>query len=161
VTPGLVGAAARITAGNVASRVTGLVRVLAVAGALGTTFLGNTYQTANLVSNILFELLAAGLLSSVLVPPFVGLIDAGRRDEAERVAGALLGVVLVVLGTITLGGVLGRTWIMRALTVAVPDPATRRKAVAEEDGTAILAIGAPKDRAYTVSPWERNHLARL
>src|SRR2546421_309171 len=81
---GLLRSTASITIGNVASRVTGFVRVLAVGAALGTTFLGNTYQTSNLVSNILFELLAAGLLSSVLVPTFVGLVDDGRRDDAGR-----------------------------------------------------------------------------
>jgi hypothetical protein len=42
--------------------------------------------------------------------------------------------------------------------VAVPDPAATRKAVASEDDTAILAIGAPRGRAYEVSPWERRHL---
>lgn len=42
--------------------------------------------------------------------------------------------------------------------VAVPDPAVTRKAVAEEDGTAILAIGAPRGRAYEVAPWERRRL---
>lgn len=44
--------------------------------------------------------------------------------------------------------------------VAVPDPAVSRKAVAEEDGTAILAVGAPRGRAYEVSPWERKRLSR-
>ncbi|HWC10380.1 MAG TPA: lipid II flippase MurJ, partial [Acidimicrobiales bacterium] len=145
---GLVGAAARITAGNVASRVTGLLRVVAVAGALGTTFLGNTYQTANLVSNILFELLAAGLLSSVLVPPFVALLDAGRRDEAERVAGSLLGVALVALGAITLAGILGRSWIMRALTVAVSDAGVRAQEV--RLGSFLLVLFLPQVLLYAV-----------
>ena len=77
----LVGPTGQVTIGNVASRATGLLRVLAIGGALGTTYLGNAYQSANLVSNLLFELLAAGMLSSVLVPPFVALIDADRRDE--------------------------------------------------------------------------------
>jgi hypothetical protein len=45
--------------------------------------------------------------------------------------------------------------------VAVSDPAASRKAVAAEDGTAILAIGAPNGRPYEVSPWERKHLPRL
>jgi quercetin dioxygenase-like cupin family protein len=45
--------------------------------------------------------------------------------------------------------------------VAVPDPSVVRKAVAAEDGTAILAVGAPKGRPYEISAWERNHLARL
>jgi putative peptidoglycan lipid II flippase len=145
---GLGRAAAHITAGNVASRLTGLVRVVAVAGALGTTFLGNTYQTANLVSNILFELLAAGLLSSVLVPPFVRLIDEGRREDAERTAGALLGVGLVALGAITLTGIFCRGWIMRALTVAVPDGAVRAREV--ELGSFLLVLFLPQVLLYAV-----------
>ena len=53
-----------VTRAGIAARITGLLRVVAVGGALGTTYLGNTYQSANLVSNLLFELLAAGILSS-------------------------------------------------------------------------------------------------
>ena len=45
---------------------------------LGTTFLGNAFQSANSLSNVLFELLAAGALSAVLVPTFVKLLDARR-----------------------------------------------------------------------------------
>jgi len=127
---GLLRSTASITAGNVASRVTGFVRVIAVGAALGTTFLGNTYQTSNLVSNILFELLAAGLLSSVLVPTFVRFIDAGQRDDAEHVAGAVLGVCLAALGAVLAIGLLLRPLIMRLLTVAVSDPGVRRQEVA-------------------------------
>ncbi|MFN2608554.1 MAG: lipid II flippase MurJ [Acidimicrobiales bacterium] len=145
---GLARHAAQITAGNLASRLTGLVRVVAVAGALGTTFLGNTYQTANLVSNILFELLAAGLLSSVLVPPFVRLIEAGRPDEADEVAGALLGLGLVALGAVTVAGLLGRTWIMRGLTVAVPDAGVRAAEV--RLGSFLLLLFLPQVLLYAV-----------
>jgi hypothetical protein len=42
--------------------------------------------------------------------------------------------------------------------VGVADPAVARKAVAEEDGTAIFAVGAPRGRAYEVAPWERRRL---
>ena len=42
--------------------------------------------------------------------------------------------------------------------VAVSDPGANRKAVAEENGTTILAVGAPRGRAYEISRWERNHL---
>ncbi|MGI9032944.1 MAG: murein biosynthesis integral membrane protein MurJ [Acidimicrobiales bacterium] len=140
--------AAQITAGNMASRLTGLVRVVAVAGALGTTFLGNTYQTANLVSNIAFELLAAGLLSSVLVPPFVRLVDAGSHEEADEVAGALLGLALSALGIVTVAGLVGRTWIMRGLTVAVPDPAVRAAEV--RLGSFLLVVFLPQVLLYAV-----------
>jgi putative peptidoglycan lipid II flippase len=127
---GLLRSTASITAGNVASRITGFVRVIAIGAALGTTFLGNTYQTSNLVSNILFELLAAGLLSSVLVPTFVRHIDAGHRDDAEHVAGAVLGVCLAVLGAVLVVGLAIRPLIMRLLTIAVSDPHVRQQEVA-------------------------------
>ena len=43
--------------------------------------------------------------------------------------------------------------------VAVADPGAKRKAVAAEDGTTILAVGAPRGRAYEISRWERNRLS--
>ncbi|MGH9188621.1 MAG: lipid II flippase MurJ [Acidimicrobiales bacterium] len=141
-------AAGQVTAGNVVSRVTGLLRVLAVAGALGTTFLGNTYQTANLVSNLLFELLAAGLLSAVLVPPFVRLIEGGRRAEAEELAGSLLWLVLVSLGAVTIAAMVARPWIMRGLTLAVPDAEVRASEI--RLGSFLLAFFLPQVLLYAV-----------
>ncbi len=145
---GLAGPTAQVTVGNVVSRATGLLRVLAIGGALGATFLGNVYQTANLVSNLLFELLAAGMLSSVLVPPFVALLDAGRREEAERLAGALLGVTLAVLGLVTVAGILARPWIMRALTVTVPDAGVREAEI--RLGSFLLVFFVPQVLLYAV-----------
>lgn len=145
---GLLRSTAAVTAGNLVSRLTGFARVVVVGLALGTTFAGNTYQTSNLVSNVLFELLAAGLLSSVLVPPFVRLLDGGRREEAERLAGAVLGLALVALGTVTVLGLALRPWIMRALTVAVDDTAVRRQEVAL--GSFLLVWFIPQVLLYSV-----------
>jgi tetratricopeptide (TPR) repeat protein len=38
--------------------------------------------------------------------------------------------------------------------VFISDPRLRRKAIAEEDGTLVLAIGAEPGAAYEISPWE-------
>jgi len=114
-----------ITAWNSVSRATGFVRVLAVGAAVGTTFLGNTYQSSNLVSNLLFEILASGLLSAPLIPAFVGLLDRGERSEAEGLAGSLLGLALAGLGVVTVVGVLGGHVIMRLLTLSVSDASVR------------------------------------
>ena len=102
------------------SRLVGFVRFLVVAAVLGTTYLGNAFQSANSVSNVLFELLAAGALSAVLVPVFVGLLDRGEDAEAERVAGAVLGAALLVLGAISVAGILLAPVLARALTAGVP-----------------------------------------
>jgi putative peptidoglycan lipid II flippase len=146
--PGLLRSSAPITAWNLVSRLTGFVRVLAVGAALGTTFLGNTYQSANLASNILFELLAAGVLSSVLVPAFVGHVRSAGREDAARLAGNVLGVLLAVLGPVVAVGMVAGPWIMRGLTVTVTDPGVRH---AEVDlGAFFLWFFLPQVLLYAV-----------
>jgi putative peptidoglycan lipid II flippase len=102
------------------SRGLGLVRVLVVSAVLGVSFLGNAFQQANSVSNVLFELLAAGALSAVLVPAFVDLIDREGRERAEQVAGGVLWVALAGLGVVTVIGVVGAPWLAQLLTAAAP-----------------------------------------
>jgi putative peptidoglycan lipid II flippase len=105
------------------SRALGLVRVLVVTAVLGVSFLGNAFQQANSVSNVLFELLAAGALSAVLVPAFVELLDRDDKVGAEQVAGGVLGVALAGLGVVTVVGVVGAPWLARVLTATVPSHA--------------------------------------
>ena len=112
-------AAAGMGAVTAVSRVLGFVRVLVVTAVLGTTSLGDAFQSANAVSNVLFELLAAGALSAVLVPTFVHLLDRDDEAGAERVAGGVLGVALAVLGPITVVAVVGAPLMARVLTIGV------------------------------------------
>jgi len=116
-------AAAGMGIATAVSRGIGFVRILVIAAVLGTTYLGNSYQSSNAVGNVLFELLAAGALSAVLVPTFVEHLDRGDVAEAERLAGRILGVALVALGTVAVGGILAAPWIARLLTAGVADPA--------------------------------------
>lgn len=62
LTPGstLDRAASRMALITVVSRASGFIRVVVVTAVLGTSFLANTYQSANSVPNLLFELVAAG-----------------------------------------------------------------------------------------------------
>ena len=67
-------------------------------------------------------------------------------------------IYLVVRGraTFTVGG---QTIDAPAGTaVAISDPAAVRKAVTSEDGTLILAVGAPRGAAFEVSRWEARRL---
>jgi putative peptidoglycan lipid II flippase len=103
------------------SRVAGFARVLVVAAVLGTTYLGNTFQAANSMSNVLFELLAAGALSAVLVPTFVTLMDAGDDREAARLANGLLGYALAALGLVTVVGIACAPLLARLLSSGAPN----------------------------------------
>lgn len=115
--PSVERSTAAIGAWNLVSRVTGFGRALAMSAALGATALGDTYQAANLVSNILFELLAGGVLSAVLVPTLVQ--RAGR--EADRLAGRVLVVAGVALGVVAAAGMVAAPAIMRGLSAGVDE----------------------------------------
>lgn len=140
--------AALITLAAAVSRVTGFVRVMVVASALGTTFLANTYQTANSAPNLVFELVAAGVLTSVFVPTFVEYITRGRKKEGWDAANALTSVALV--GLIALAVVLGLAapLVMRALTIGVRDAELRRQEIAL--GSDFLRLFAPQVVFYGV-----------
>ena len=92
----------RIAGLTLVSRVSGFARILVVTAVLGTTALGDVYQTANLVPNILFELFAAGSVQAVMVP---ALVAADERDRsATRLANAVLGWLLATLGVLMVVG---------------------------------------------------------
>jgi putative peptidoglycan lipid II flippase len=107
-------------AATLASRTVGFARIWMIATVLGTTYLGNTYQGSSSVSNVLFELLAAGALSAVLVPTFVEHLEAGNPAEAERLASAVLGIALATLGVVTVLGLAAAPWIADVLTTRAP-----------------------------------------
>jgi putative peptidoglycan lipid II flippase len=85
---------------TIASRILGFARVMVIAAVLGTTALGNTFQSTNSISNVLFDLLAAGALSAALVPQLVHALAAGKKDLNDMVS-SLMTLVIVVLGTFT------------------------------------------------------------
>jgi putative peptidoglycan lipid II flippase len=58
----------------------------------------------------------------VLVPTFVQLLDQGDQEAAEEVAGRVLGVALMVLGAVTVVGILASPLLARVLTAGA-DPA--------------------------------------
>src|SRR5690349_12687441 len=113
-------AATMMGAATAASRGIGFIRIWAIATILGTTYLGNTYQSSSAVSNVLFELLAAGALSAVLVPTFVRHLEREDHAEAERLASGVLGLALVVLGVIALIGFAFAPQIARVIASGAP-----------------------------------------
>jgi putative peptidoglycan lipid II flippase len=143
---------ARSTAGQTVliavSRVTGFARIVVVAAVLGTTFLGNTYQSANTIPNIVFELFAAGALQAVLVPSLVRRLDQRDHERAERLAGSVLGHTAVGLAVLALVGAVAAPWIMALLVSGVDDPAVRNDQV--ELGTIFLLVFLPQIIVYDV-----------
>ena len=101
-------AASLITAGNLLSRVLGLVRESTIAGLFGKSMETSAFATAATVPTMLYDLVIGGAVSAALIPVFS---DSTSRDEKSgrndtgRIAGTMTLVALVVaaLATVVLG----------------------------------------------------------
>lgn len=144
--PDLARSTAAMTVLTLLSRITGFARNVVVVAVLGDTFLGNTYQSANTVPNMLFELLAAGVLQAVLIPTLVELSARGDDDEAEHVARSVLGLAGLLLAVLAAIGFLLAPVIMRLLVSSVEDPAVRADEV--RVGTILLWFFLPQVVLY-------------
>ncbi len=99
-------AAARVGAGIFLSRIFGLVRVRVFAHWFGAGDFADAWGAATKIPNVLQNLLGEGTLSASLIPVYAELIEQGREEDAGRFAGAALGILTVVAGSLTFLGVL-------------------------------------------------------
>ena len=105
-----------VAVGTGVSRVTGLLRFVALAWALGQTLLADSYNLANTTPNMLYDVVLGGVLSATFIPVFVDRL-ANRPDrEAYESISAVLTVSVIVLGVTTLAALAAAPWIVDALT---------------------------------------------
>ncbi len=134
---------ARLVAGLTAvSRATGFARIVVVGAVLGRTVLGDTYQTANSIPNVVFELLAAGVLQSALLPHLVRTERELGADGARAFLDRLLAVVLVGLAAVVAVGMVGAPLVMRAFSAASLGAVERSDKIAL--GAAMLVVFLPQ-----------------
>lgn len=118
-----------VTLCTLLSRITGFGRVVATAAVLGSGVLGDVYQTANMIPNLLFELVAGGVLQAVLVPSFV----AARRTGGDRALGeatqATSGVIIAGLAVVAAVGMALSPLVARLLVLAEPSGAVAREKI--------------------------------
>jgi len=96
--------------GTLASRVTGLLKNSLLAQYFPTAVI-DAFVTAFKVPNLFRELLAEGALTNSFIPVYKRL----DRDDARRMAGALLALLLVVNGLLLIGAYLGAPLVARLL----------------------------------------------
>jgi putative peptidoglycan lipid II flippase len=102
-----------VASGILLSRLAGLVREIVTARFLGTGVGAEAFRAALRVPNLLQNLLGEGVLSASFVPVHSRLVAAGRHEDASRLAGAVVGLLLSVVGVVV------------ALTVVFARPITR------------------------------------
>jgi putative peptidoglycan lipid II flippase len=118
-----------MSTGTAISRLTGFLRLSAMAFAIGITEtrLADAYNVANITPNILYELALGGILTSVVVPVVVEWMQARGREVAWDVVRRLFTIAIVVLSAIALLGIVLAPWIVDLYTVGYPD--AQREAV--------------------------------
>jgi putative peptidoglycan lipid II flippase len=92
-----MGSAALIAAITMASRVVGVGRWMAQSYGVGANATGTAYATANLLPNVLFEVVAGGALAGAVVPLLAGPLARGLRGDIDRISSALLTWAIAVL----------------------------------------------------------------
>jgi len=143
---GVAGAALLIGVVTVLARLVGFGRYLVQSQSVGNSCLGTAYNTANYVPNIVFELVAGGVLAGMVVPVLASAAsrsddDPEARAEVGRTTSALLTWSMLVLVPLTLLIVAFAGPIV-ALLVGDPAPCDLTDVV--EAGTGLLVVFAPR-----------------
>jgi putative peptidoglycan lipid II flippase len=134
-------AAVYVAFGTGVSRVTGLLRFVALAWALGQTFLADSYNLANTTPNMLYDIVLGGVLSATFIPVFVDRLSNRSEPEAFESISAVLTVSVVVLFATTVAALIAAPYIVDALTALdthAHPPQVHRVALEREVATTFL-----------------------
>jgi putative peptidoglycan lipid II flippase len=97
---GLMRSSAVMAVGTLASRITGFLRSMLLVAALGTAALGDVFNTANTIPNIVYDILLGGVLTAAHVPLLIRARNVSEKygEEFEQ---RLFTILLAALGVIT------------------------------------------------------------
>ena len=109
-------AATYVALGTGVSRLTGLLRIVALAWILGAGHLADAFNLANNTPNMLYDIVGGGIISATFIPVFVEQLSRREEDEAYGSISAILSVSLVVLLGTTLVALVLAPEFITALT---------------------------------------------
>ncbi len=101
--------------GTVISRVTGVLRDVAAAAALGFFIVSDAFSLGNSLPTIIYILVIGGALNAVFIPQLVRHM-ATDDDQGQAYADRLLTLVTTVLVALSVAAVLAAPWIVRLYT---------------------------------------------
>ncbi|MEV8532272.1 murein biosynthesis integral membrane protein MurJ [Streptomyces sp. NPDC051211] len=96
----LLKSSALMAAGTIVSRITGFLRTLVIAAAIGVGTFNDTYQVANTLPTMIYVLVGGGALNAVFIPQLVRAMK-NDSDGGEAYANRLLTLVVVLLAGVT------------------------------------------------------------
>jgi putative peptidoglycan lipid II flippase len=101
------------------------------AHAFGTSPVAGAFSAALRIPNTLQNLLGEGVLSASFIPVYARLLGEKREEAADRVAGAVFGLLSLATALLVMLGVAGAPWLARLVAggYAESDPAAFAKTV--------------------------------
>lgn len=94
--------AALISIFVIISRITGFMRTWAMAFALGSTMLASSYQIANNLPNMLYELVMGGMLVTAFLPVYLSVKNKLGDRGGNEYAGNIMSIAFIALGLVAL-----------------------------------------------------------
>lgn len=88
---------------------------MAIAAFFGTGIAADAYAAALRIPNIIRNLLGEGTLSASFIPVYSGLLGRDSGDDARRLSGNVLGLLLVLATALSGLGILLAPWLTRVL----------------------------------------------
>ncbi|MFO8232602.1 MAG: murein biosynthesis integral membrane protein MurJ [Longimonas sp.] len=98
-------AAGVVAAGIFLSKMVGLLRERAIAFYFGVSAHADVWQVAFRAPNLLQNLLGEGTISAAFIPIYSRFLDNDKPKAAARFAGAIFGLLCVVVALVTLAGI--------------------------------------------------------
>ncbi len=99
-------AAGTVAAGIFSSRIIGFVRESVIAYFFGVSAYADVWRLALRGPNVLQNLLGEGTLSAAFIPIYSRMVEEGREDDAGKLAGAILGLLIIAALVFVLAGIL-------------------------------------------------------
>lgn len=122
--PSIAKSTAKMSVATMFSRLTGFLKVIVLAYALGDGLLGDTYDTANVMPNIIFELIMGGILGSVIIPVYVQYMQEKDEDEVRYMINNLTNIIFVTAVVVSIIGFLFSPYFVKLMTLREPAKAT-------------------------------------
>ncbi len=101
-----------MAAGTITSRITGVIRDITIAAALGSAILADTYALGNSLPNIVYILVIGGALNAIFIPQ---LVRHMRTDEdgGDGYADRLITLAGLILVATTILAIVFAPWIVK------------------------------------------------
>lgn len=138
-----------VAAWTMVSRVTGLLRIVAIGAVLGPTFFANAFLSANTVPNLVYSALAGPILALVVVPAVVRSLAERTVTQTREMLGKVTGYLIFWSGLTAAGLVLAAPLVAFAVTAGIPDEDTRWRAWRLT--ILIVVFVAPQVVCYTLA----------